>query len=430
MNKILLTHLIIFLFLVTSPVSAYIDPATGSMLFSALIGILASSYFLLKQIFMKLKFVSRKEKSDGKDSHSIILYSEGAQYWNVFKPLLEGLVEAGEPSAYYTADKNDPGLQYESPLVETRFIGEGNRAYMRLNMLEADICVTTTPGLDVLQFKRSKRVKHYAHILHHLNTTATYRLFGLDYYDSVLLNGPHQAGVIRELERKRNTRIKDLLIVGSTYLDVLSEKKAALPPREDNEFTILVSPSWGPNGLLSRYGMDLLKPLALSGMKLILRPHPQSSISEKALLENLKNVLKNYENIRWDFEKDGLHAMSCSDVMISDFSSIMFDYIFLFSKPVAVFNFSLDPRGFDLSDINEENPHYMVKDSGAILHFDTETFDDIPNQIRSLTVQPELQRKIQDLRELAWKHQGEAGKQSAQAVLKLRESVLSGLKTG
>ena len=422
MKKAVFFNLIVFIFIIVFPVSAYIDPATGSMLFSALIGILASSYFLVKQLIMKLKFFSRSS-GEKKDSHSIVLYSEGAQYWNVFKPLLDGLIARGENCAYLTADEKDPGLKYESALVETKFIGSGNKAYMRLNMLEADVCVTTTPGLDVLQFKRSKRVKHYSHILHSLNNTSTYRLFGLDYYDSVLLNGPHQIGIIRELEDLRNTRVKKLSVVGSTYLDRLSEKVETLPARVDKSFTILVSPSWGPNGLLSKYGMELLKPLAKSGIKLILRPHPQSSISEKKLLDTLKEELKEYNNVEWDFEKENILSMSRSDVMISDFSSIMFDYIFLFSKPVAVFNFSMDPRGFDLSDITEENPYYMIKDSGAILHLNTESFEDVPDKILNLSVQQELQDNIEALRELAWKHKGDSANQGAEAIIRIRDSL-------
>lgn len=426
MKKIV--HISIFLFLISTPLFAYIDPATGSMLFSALIGILASSYFLLKQIIMKLKFFSPKEKRGKSSFNSIVLYSEGSQYWNVFKPLLDGLTEAGEECAYFSADENDPGLNYNSPGVSTEFIGTGNRAYMKLNMLEADICVTTTPGLDVLQFKRSKKVKHYSHIMHSLNNTSTYRLFGLDYYDSVLLNGPHQTGIIRELERSRGTEVKDIRIIGSTYLDVLAEKLPSLPERNNEDFTVLFSPSWGPNGLLTKYGMDLLEPLAESGMKIILRPHPQSSISEKPLLETLRKKLLPYSGVEWDFSKDNIQTMSRADVMISDFSSIMFDFIFLFSKPVAVVNFSMDPRGFDLCDIKEENPYYMVRDSGAIIHIDTEDFRNVPEKIKDLSVQDKMADKIKDLRELAWKHRGQSGKKGAEAILDIRDSLLSGIK--
>ena len=362
------------LIVIPAPVFSYIDPATGSMLFSALVGILATVYFLSRQLIMKIRLFTPGSVRQ-RDTHSLVLYNEGPQYWGVFKPLLEELARRQEPCTYLCASPEDPGLSFESEFIKARYIGQGNRAYFQLNMLEADLMVATTPGLDVLQFKRSRRVKHYCHILHHLNNTATYRLFGIDYYDSVLLNGPHQPGIIRELERHRKTPVKDLRIIGSTYLDSLMEKKRSLSPVEHDGFTVLVSPSWGPNSLLSRYGTKLLDPLAQSGLNVILRPHPQSSLSEKKLLDRLQEELSVYKNISWDFDKENIYAMQKADVMISDFSSIMFDFIFLFSRPVAVFNFELDPRGFDLSDIIEENPYYMVKDSGAILHFDAENLN-------------------------------------------------------
>lgn len=413
-------HYVIFFFLITSSLFSYIDPATGSMLFSALIGILASSYFLLKQIFMKLKFSSSNNKSEKNDFNSIVLFSEGAQYWNVFRPLLDGLVKAGEPCAFYTADENDPGLDYDSALVTTKYIGAGNKAYMKLNILESDICISTTPGLDVLLFKRSKHVKHYAHIMHSLNNTSTYRLFGLDYYDSVLINGPHQIGIIRELERLRKTKVKDIRIIGSTYLDCLDEKLKTIETTHNDDFTLLISPSWGPNGLLMKYGIDLLKPLADSGMKIIIRPHPQSSISEKELLVSLREQLHGYMNIEWDFSKDNLQTMIRADVMISDFSSIMFDFVFLFSKPVVVFNFSMDPRGFDLCDISEENPYYMVKDSGAVLHLDAVNFDEIPGKIKELTVNSKTKEDIEALKDLAWKYRGQSSVEGAKAIIDIR----------
>ncbi|PIE98937.1 MAG: CDP-glycerol--glycerophosphate glycerophosphotransferase [Treponema sp.] len=416
-------YLFMFSFLIVSSSWAYVDPATGSMLFSAVTGIIISGYFFVKQIIMKLKFFSPVKSVKGK-AHSIVLHSEGRQYWNVFKPLVDEFVKRGEACSYYSADPEDPGLKYESPLVETRFIGTGNKAWMHMNMLEADVCVTTTPGLDVLQFRRSKKVKHYSHIFHATDNTAGYKLYSLDYFDSVLMNGDHQAGIIRELEEVRGTRKKDLRIIGCTYLDVLSKEKAKLPLRTNDQFTVLVSPSWGRNGLLTLYGMELLKPLIESGLHIILRPHPQSSISEKAMLDKLKTALAGHENLEWDFQKDNILAMNRSDVMISDFSSIMYDYVFLFQKPVVTFNFHMDPRGFELSDIKRENPFYMSKDSGAIIHMNADNLQDVPSLIRGLEADPALEKKIADLSAHAWMHKGGAGKEGVDAILSIRNGLV------
>ena len=412
----------IYSLLIVLPACAYIDPATGSLLFSAMAGVVVSSNFFVKQVIMKLKFFSPSGRKNAV-KRSIVLHSEGKQYWNVFKPLVDEFAARGEKCSYFSADSDDPGLGYDSEYIETKFIGSGNKAFMQMNMLEADICVSTTPGLDVLQFRRSKKVKHYAHIFHSVDNSSTYRLYSLDFYDSVLMNGEHQTGVIRELEELRNTKVKELNTIGSTYLDVLAEKKRGVEEKESEDFTVLVSPSWGPNGLFMKYGLELLKPLADSGVKLILRPHPQSSISEKEMLDELSSALKDYENIEWDFEKDNIGALSRSDLMISDFSSVMFDFIFLFSRPVITFNFEMDPRGFELSDITKENPFYMIKDSGAILNLNTDDLKEVPELVQKIKGDAQLDEKIAALSELAWKHKGRSGEKGVDALLAIREEL-------
>ncbi len=64
--------------------------------------------------------------------------------------------------------------------------------------------------------------------------------------------------------------------------------KTISPEKGTDKKIVLVSPSWGDNGLLKKYGLKLLKPLAESAYHIILRPHPQSSISEKEILDNIK----------------------------------------------------------------------------------------------------------------------------------------------
>ena len=76
----------------------------------------------------------------------------------------------------------------------------------------------TTPGLDVLQIKRSKGVGHYCHIVHSL-TPMTYRAFGLDYFDSVLVANEIQRDFVREVEEAHAVKKKYIGVVGRTYLD-------------------------------------------------------------------------------------------------------------------------------------------------------------------------------------------------------------------
>ncbi len=142
---------------------------------------------------------------------NFVFYSEGSQYWNVFKPVIDEFCRRGIKIYYYTSDEKDPGLKYDSEWIDSSFIGKGNKAFSKLNILEADICVMTTPGLDVYQLERSKGVKHYSHILHAVDDTTLYKLFSFDYFDFNLLTGEYQKTDIRKLEEKRGTKEKRLI---------------------------------------------------------------------------------------------------------------------------------------------------------------------------------------------------------------------------
>ena len=82
---------------------------------------------------------------------------------------------------FYTSSEDDPALKKEYKYVKCEFIGEGNKGFAKLNMLNACIVLSTTPGLDVYQWKRSKDVNYYVHIPHAVGDLTLYRCFGLDY---------------------------------------------------------------------------------------------------------------------------------------------------------------------------------------------------------------------------------------------------------
>jgi len=69
----------------------YIDPGTGSALFSILIGAAATIYFLGRALIIKLKVIISGGKAANAVSadHSFVIYNEGKQYSNVFKPVLD-----------------------------------------------------------------------------------------------------------------------------------------------------------------------------------------------------------------------------------------------------------------------------------------------------------------------------------------------------
>lgn len=398
----------------------YIDPGTGSMLFSILIGAAATLFFVAKAAWIKFKIIlsGKKDGSGIVDASykTYVIYNEGNQYWNVFKPVTDEFEKRKIPLMYYTSSKTDPIFDQKYEFVTSEYIGEGNTAFAKLNMLSAGFVLMTTPGLQVYQLKRSKNVKHYSHVLHMPNDATTYRLFGLDYFDSVLLTGDYQKDDIRTLEKNRGINSKDLVTVGCSYLDVLSEKINSIPAEENHVFTVLVSPSWGEVGVLKRFGERLLDPLAATGWKIIVRPHPQSKKSEADMLKRLEERYKDYANVEWDYNRDNIYSMKKADIMISDFSGIVFDYTFLCNKPVMYVNTDMDLRPYDAYDLNKQLWQFSVLEKMGI-KLEEKDFANIKEVIQNASDSPELAEQRKIAKETAWMNIGKAGEKIADYMI-------------
>lgn len=402
----------------------YIDPGTGSMLFSILIGAAATLFFLAKALWLKLKlfFAGKKGVQEDKSYKKYVIYCEDKRYWTVFQPVIEEFERRKIELTYYTGSKDDVVFERKYEYIKPEYIGTGNVAYAKLNMLSAGIVLMTTPGIQVYQLKRSKNVKHYSHIFHSCTDSSMYRLFGLDYFDSVLMTGDYQADDIRLLEKQRNLPAKELVTIGCTYLDVLKEKMAAIPDEENHEFTVLVSPSWGKSALLGLYGEKLLDPLVESGMKIIIRPHPQSRISEKGMLDRLLERYRDAKNLSWDNERDNIYSLKKADIMISDFSGIVYDYTFLCDKPVMYANAEMDLLPYDIYDTGHA-PWAVTTLQKIGIPIREEDFKDIAQIIRNASDSPELAKLRAHYKAEAWQHIGEAGKLTADYMISKMSSL-------
>ncbi|MEI0529543.1 CDP-glycerol glycerophosphotransferase family protein [Brachyspira intermedia] len=412
-----------------SNVFGYIDPGTGSLLFSALFGIIGTLFFLSKALLIKLKTMSfsksKNIETEASKKARIIIYGEDKRYYNVFKPIIEELIRLEIPVIYYSSSEDDPIFEIKNDLLHTEFIGVGNIAYAKLNFIEADICLMTTPNLDVFQLKRSKGVKKYVHIFHAPSEAALYCLYSLDFFDAVLLNGENQVSDIRELEGTRNTKVKDLEIIGSTYLDELDKKKNEAMKsviKDTDKRTVLIAPSWGMNGLLTRFGEKLIDPILDSGYHVIVRPHPQSLIVEKDMIEKLKNKYKDNSNLEWDFNRDNIYSLSKADVMLSDFSGVIFDYAFLFNKPTIIPSFTFDKRGYDAIELKGETWTFKTLPNISV-SIDENNFVNISSIVEDTINNDSLKENILKARDEAYMYRGEAGIRGANILKSYLETI-------
>ena len=391
----------------------YIDPGTGSMLFTIIIGIISAGVFFLRALFIKIKFTlsGGKVKADkNSEKTDVVIFSDSKRYWNVFKPICDEFESRKTKITYYTASPDDPALEEKYEYVTSEFIGEGNRAFSRLNMMKARICLSTTPGLDVYQWKRSKDVDYYVHIYHAVDEGLGYRMFGVDFYDAVLLTGEFQGDNIKKLESLRHLPAKETVVTGSTYMDVLKEKADKLDKTNLNdEKLILLAPSWGPSSILNRYGEEIIEALIKTGYRIAVRPHPQMAISDPELLNSLKEKYPDSERFTWNADNDNFDILSRSDVMITDFSGIIFDYCLVFDKPLIYADTSMDLAPYDAAWIDEPLWRFEVLPKLGV-KLSKEQFADMKSTIDDVLNNDSYKNGRNEVKQTAWQYIGQSAK--------------------
>lgn len=398
----------------------YIDPASTSALLYIVIAIGATLAFTLKGFFYRvINFVKGKGFKSNNDfeGYDILFYSEGKQYWNVFLPVIQALEKKNVKCGYLTSDEDDSGLSYESSLMKAKYIGNLTMTSVYLNKLEAKFVGMTTPQLDVMMIRRSKKVDHYGHIVHAPIDIFSYRKFAFDYFDSVFCSGYHQIEGIQKLEEKRGTSKKTLFESGLTYYDVMLEHNKKNTPTPSNKKVVLVAPTWKEYSILNRFGVRFFENLLKdTSFDVILRPHPQSYVS---FPEVIGEIEKHFENeTRFSIDRNPLanSSMEKSNVMISDLSGVIWDYAFLYEKPVMLLKTEADAMlGFEGSELNYEMWE-MRERSRLGKNFDENDIDNI-GVLVSETIKNPSANSLETLRDESVYNFGKAGEAVAKQII-------------
>ena len=404
------------------------------MLFAAVMGIAAAAVYFLERLMIRLRFYLTGGRAGAEDQHThpIVIFNESARYWTLFKPILEEFERRQEPVEYWTMDPKDPAFTGGFQYVHSTFIGEGNRGFARLNMMNAQICLSTTPGLEVYQWKRSRHVRFYVHVFHMINEGTGYRMFGLDFYDAVLLTGAFQERYIRKVETLRGLPAKEMPVVGLPYMDeLLRRHEETLRPGADKkdengilpaERTVLLAPSWGESGILSRFGAEIIDALLSTGYHIIIRPHPQTVVSEKAILKPLQDRYPENDQLEWNYDSDNFDVLNRSDILISDYSGVVYDFAMVFDRPVIYADTSYDPAPYDNAWLKGEKIWRFEKLARFGVRLDPGDFGRIKEVIDGAIADGSLTAARQEVKAEAWQYIGESSSRTVDYLLAKRDA--------
>ncbi len=384
------------LLITAEPAFAYLDPGSGNALVYLLISLGGAVIYFFKNAFYKILSLFSKKYKDPKANinSEVVLFCEGPTYWYTFKPLAEELISRKIHFKYISLDVRDPGLKISNTYMHSRFLGFGAGAYARAAAVNGTLFFATTPNIGCVGYPlpRPSKVKKMIHLSHTVGDITYLKKGSLDQYDEDWDIAPWCEKRMRIIESKRNLKPKAFKAVGLLYLDeLLKQTKEKTPPQNNSvdadAITVLVAPSWGAKCCLKVHGYEFIGKLLESGFKVIFRPHPQSLRFDAELINEVISKYQANKNFEVNLDVDSSDAMNRASIMISDSSSVRFDFAFLQKKPVITMYVAPDDlSSFEADDLGGPWETDTVPRLGAVVHRGENI--NLPELVKTLVVSP------------------------------------------
>ena len=305
-----------------------------------------------------------REKADYKrflkyGPKQVVFYSERNGFYKYYRNIIEYILAKTDIDVHYiTSDPKDEIFALTSEHFHTYYVGD-NKFIVLMMKIEADVMVMTTPDLQNFQLKRSYIDKNieYIYVPHDVNSSnLTFHKNALDHFDTIFTSGPKNKAEIAEREEKFGVSKKNLVEWGSSVIDNMkasfekimeeeAEKATAGSDMAQNTTagntgarkTILVAPSWQEANIMDSCVEDILDNLDSEKYEVIVRPHPQYVRHFEGKIDAL---IAKYESRGITIQKDfsSNRTVYTADMVITDWSSIAYEYAFSTLKPVLFIN--------------------------------------------------------------------------------------------
>lgn len=287
----------------------------------------------------------RREKADYRRffkvaNKHVVFYAESGGFYKYFASVIDWLIEHTNLTIHYvTNDPHDKVLSGGNPRIRAYYIGPVKIIPLFMKM-DSDMVVMTTPDLGTYQLKRSyvKKDVEYVYIDHGTSSIhMVLRKGAFDNFDTIFLAGSFQIPEHRKTEELYKLKDKTLVPTGYAYLGDLMRNYEARPKVPGTQ--VLLAPSYQKDNILDLCLDNLLSGLCkVSGIKVILRPHPQYVRRFPAKMQAIVEKYKNEKWIELDVDFSRPPALYESDIVITDWSSISYEFSFVTKRPSIQIN--------------------------------------------------------------------------------------------
>ena len=285
-----------------------------------------------------------------KKEREFVFYSESRFYRNYYIDLIKNLKKINQNNiVLITSDKDD--LKKFKNEIKCLYINNFFILTYFFKILDCKFMIMTLTDLGY-HLKKSKLCKYYVYYFHAIGSThQLYKNQAFKNYDIVLANGEYQSKELKLTEIKSGFPNKEIINSGYIFLDNLIAK-ANLSLKETKH--ILFAPSWNYNkeNLFDDYGTDIISNLLSEDFKVTLRPHPEHYKRSIKTINKIESLFLMNQNFILDENSNNLNSLEKSEIIITDNSSIVFEYMFVFKRPIIYMNYKDKVHNISKDKIN------------------------------------------------------------------------------
>ena len=365
------------------------------------------------------------------DERSIVFYSESSVILYPYaEELINELEKRGQKICYVTSSKDDPIFKNENKNIKSFYIGEGAARTMFFMELKARALIMTMADLETYYIKRSKTFPvNYIYLFHSVNSPLKGFQSGkdskgaFDHYDTIFCVGPHQIQEFREREQLYNLKQKNLVECGYGLFDKLLKTKPLHAQQnllsKNGKKKILIAPSWGKQNLLETIGIDLVKILLDAGYHVTVRPHPMIIKNSSKIIKKIREKFEGNADFILDADTSSFEQLFSSYALITDWSSISYEYAFVCERPVIYVDDPKNAHNKEYDKIKSVPFEISIRDKiGELISI--QNLESIPERIEFLYGHvTEFKSKIEKIRDDTIFNIGKSGKVAADEINKI-----------
>ena len=146
-------------------------------------------------------------------------------------------------------------------------------------------------------------------------------------------------------------------------------------------------------------------------------------------MDSLQKQFPDDDNWSWNYDNDNFDVLNQADILISDFSGVIFDFALVFEKPIIYADTHMDRSPYDSCWLEKEPWRWSVLPKiGRQLK--EEDFGRMKEVIEETMNNKDYSNGRLETKNIAWQYRGEAAKRTVDYLIKRQSELNRGLKNG